>query len=80
LSDGAPADVDVHDERYLMEDARAAVQAARRARLQVYGLLVDAGASAYARQIFGAGRFRLVEQATQLPRQLTRLYACIATH
>lgn len=80
LSDGAPADVDVHDERYLVEDARAAVRAAVQARLQVHGLLVDAGACAYARQIFGARRFRVVEQATQLPRQLASLYACLTMH
>lgn len=80
LSDGAPADVDVHDTRYLVEDARAAVQAAGRAQLQVHGLLVDAGASSYARQIFGARHFRVVGQAAQLPRQLGSLYARIAMH
>jgi len=80
LSDGAPADVDVHDERYLVQDARAAVQAATQARLQVHGLLVDAAATAYARQIFGARQFRVIEQATQLPAALRRLHARIAMH
>lgn len=74
LTDGAPADIDVPDERYLVEDARAAVQAARHAGLQVYGLCVDASAAAYARRIFGAGRFRVLAHAAQLPYQLAHAY------
>jgi hypothetical protein len=75
LTDGAPADIDVHDEQYLVEDARAAVREARHAGLQVHGLSVDAGAAPYARRIFGPGRFRLLARATQLPHQLAHAYA-----
>ncbi|MBI2746237.1 MAG: VWA domain-containing protein [Burkholderiales bacterium] len=75
LTDGAPADVDVHDARYLVEDARAAVQDAARLGLPVCGLAVDAGAAAYARRIFGAGNYRIAETPDQLPRQLSALHA-----
>lgn len=75
LTDGAPADIDVHDEHYLVEDARAAVRAARHAGLQVHGLSVDAGAAPYARRIFGPGRFRVLGRAAPLPHQLAHAYA-----
>jgi nitric oxide reductase NorD protein len=75
LSDGAPSDVDVHDARYLVEDARAAVQAAARLGLPVHGLVVDPGAADYAQHIFGRRRHRVLRQAGQLPRELLALHA-----
>ncbi len=75
LTDGAPSDVDVHDARYLVEDARAAVLEAARLSLPVCGLAVDAGAAAYARRIFGAGNYRIAETPARLPRQLSALHA-----
>ncbi|QKO22765.1 nitric oxide reductase activation protein NorD [Rhodoferax sp. BAB1] len=75
LTDGAPSDVDVHDARYLVEDARAAVLEAARLGLPVCGLAVDAGAAAYARRIFGAGNYRIAETPARLPRQLSALHA-----
>lgn len=78
LSDGAPSDVDVYDPRHLVEDARAAVQAAARTGVSVYGLVVDPGAADDARRIFGAGRCRIAGTAGQLPRQLLALHARFA--
>jgi len=75
LTDGEPSDVDVHDARYLIADARAAVQEATRRGLPIFGLAVDAGAAAYARQIFGAQNYRIAETPQQLPRQLAALHA-----
>lgn len=75
LTDGAPSDVDVHDAHYLVEDARAAVQAAAGQGLPVHGLVVDPGASDYARRIFGHQRHRLLGHARQLPRELMALHA-----
>ena len=80
LTDGAPADIDVHDGRYLVEDARAAVQAAQRARVLVQGLTVDADAADYARRIFGPRHGRVIAHAAQLPRQLAGLYARLTMH
>lgn len=75
LTDGEPSDVDVHDRRYLIADARAAVLAATRQGLPVCGLAVDAGAAVYARQIFGAQNYRIAAKPEQLPRQLAALHA-----
>lgn len=75
LTDGEPSDVDVHDPRHLIADARAAVQAAARLGLTVCGLAVDAGAAPYARQIFGTRNYRIAAKPEQLPRQLAALHA-----
>jgi len=75
LTDGEPSDVDVHDRRYLIDDARVAVQEAARLGVPVCGLAVDAGAADYARRIFGSGNFRVAEAPAQLPRQLAALHA-----
>ncbi len=79
VTDGAPSDVDVFDARYLTEDARAAVLAAQRQGVQTFCLAVDPEADAYVRRIFGWRNYRIVETAAQLPRQLTELYARLAT-
>ena len=78
ITDGAPSDIDVFDTRYLTEDARAAVLAARRLGVQCHGLVVDPGADAYARRIFGWRNYRVAETAAQLPRQLGELYDRLA--
>ena len=45
VTDGEPSDVDVHDPRYLVEDARAAALALRRRGLRVHCLALDARAA-----------------------------------
>ncbi len=79
ITDGAPSDIDVFDTRYLTEDARAAVLAARRLGVQCHGLVVDPGADAYARRIFGWRNYRVAKTAVQLPCQLGELYDRLAT-
>ncbi len=78
VTDGAPSDVDVFDARYLTEDARAAVLAARRLGVQCHGVVVDAGSDTYVRRIFGWRSFRRIGRAAQLPRQLEDLYTSLA--
>ncbi|MDH5709789.1 MAG: VWA domain-containing protein, partial [Hylemonella sp.] len=78
LTDGEPSDVDVHDARYLVEDARAAAEATARAGLQVWGVTVDPGAGDYARRIFGARHHQVLPTPSQLPRLLSRLYTRLA--
>ena len=78
LTDGAPADIDVADERYLVEDARAAATEARRAGIVTAGIAVEAGDTGYMRRIFGPGAWRATGGASALPAQLTALYASLA--
>ena len=74
LTDGAPSDIDVHESRYLVEDARHAVLQARAAGVQVHGLAVDREADAYARRIFGWRGYHIVDDPMSLPMRLCGLY------
>jgi len=59
VSDGEPADVDIFDDRYLVEDARCAVKAARRAGIKVLGGCLPGGSEPLQQRIFGPWRARL---------------------
>ncbi|EGI78433.1 von Willebrand factor type A domain-containing protein 1 [Hylemonella gracilis ATCC 19624] len=78
LSDGAPSDIDAHDPRDLVEDARQAVREAAQRGLPVYGLIVDPGAATCARRIFGVHRHRVLARTAPLQRQLAALHAHIS--
>lgn len=78
VTDGAPADVDVHDDRYLIEDARHAVQEATRAGIRVCCLAVASQADEYVRHIFGWRNFGIADDAQQLASRLTRMSARLA--
>jgi hypothetical protein len=74
LTDGAPSVIDVHEPRYLVEDACQAVLEARAAGVQVHGLAVGREADAYARRIFGWRGYHLVDDPMSLPARLCGLY------
>ncbi|RZL08407.1 MAG: VWA domain-containing protein [Rubrivivax sp.] len=74
ITDGAPSDIDVHEPRYLVEDAHHAVLAARAAGVQVHGLAVDRQADADVRRIFGWRGHHLVDDPTSLPARLCGIY------
>jgi hypothetical protein len=78
LTDGSPSDVDVHDPRHLVEDARHAVQELRARGLSVHGLVVGEAAAGDARRIFGPQHYRVARSALQLAHQLTALHARFA--
>lgn len=75
VTDGAPSDVDVHDPRYLVEDAAAAVVSARRAGIECACVAVESGNDAWVRAMFGWRDYRVVVDPLALPRHLTDLYA-----
>ncbi|SOC02484.1 nitric oxide reductase activation protein [Rhodobacter maris] len=77
LTDGAPSDIDVRDPHYLRADARAAVEAARRAGVTPFCLTLDPGADAYAGRIFGAAQVQVLEKVERLPERLPGLYAAL---
>lgn len=73
LTDGQTHDVDVHDPRYLIEDARRAVhEAARQGVLSVCITLGTEGERS-ARRIFGAKHCRSLRQVEALPHAIARL-------
>ncbi len=73
LTDGEPADIDVFDPRYLIEDARCAAQRLRARGLDV--LAFGLGAGAHLEHIFGPRHALHVPRIAALPSQLMRLYA-----
>jgi hypothetical protein len=78
VTDGAPADIDVHDDRHLVEDARHAVQQARAAGMRISCLSVDSQADGYVRHIFGARSYGIADDARHLPRRLSHMGARLA--
>lgn len=73
LSDGHPHDVDVHDPRYLVEDARRAVHGAARLGIRTACLVMGSDTGADARRIFGSRGVQAVHDRHDLPRALQRL-------
>ncbi len=78
LTDGAPSDIDVHEPRYLVEDARQAVLAARAAGVQVHCVAVDRQADTYVRRIFGWRHHHIVDNPLTLSNRLCGLYRWLA--
>ena len=77
LTDGDPADIDVYDDRYLVEDARRAVGAGARAGIRVFACCLPGGPSRSQRRVFGNRRSTLAALAS-LPLLLERAYADLA--
>jgi hypothetical protein len=73
VSDGQPHDIDVHDPRYLVDDARHAVRAARRRGVRIACLTLAAQPPPQALRIFGRGGTQCLSDLGTLPRALRRL-------
>lgn len=74
LTDGKPNDVDHYEGRYGVEDARKAIQEAKRMGLIVFGVTVDHKAQDYFPYIFGRGAYQIVSRADKLAASLPRIY------
>jgi nitric oxide reductase NorD protein len=76
LTDGEPSDIDVHDDRLLIEDSRKAVQEADQAGIYTYCINLDPQADSYVRDIFG-NQFTVIDRVERLPEQLPRLFMAL---
>ena len=72
LSDGQPHDTDVHDPRYLVDDAHHAVHNAARRGVQVCCLTLAATADPDARRILGPDGSHNTARLADRPRQALR--------
>jgi nitric oxide reductase activation protein len=75
ISDGQPHDVDVHDPRYLVDDARQAVREAGRRGVRLACLTLTGQAGPEALRIFGRHGAQALVDLNALPRALRRLMA-----
>jgi nitric oxide reductase NorD protein len=73
LGDGEPYDIDIHDPRYLVEDARHAAQTAALLGVEVLGLLHADADATVARRVFGGGAWAVASDAAALPQALRGL-------
>jgi hypothetical protein len=76
LTDGEPADIDVHDDRLLIEDSRKAVLEAEQDGIYTYCINLDPHADDYVRDIFGH-QFSVIDRVERLPEQLPRLFMAL---
>lgn len=74
VSDGEPSDLDCQDPRYLVEDARRAVQTLAARGIDVFCVGLDAGGDDYLHPIFGRRNVTVIDRSEQLPARLPLLY------
>ncbi len=73
LTDGEPSDIDVSDDRLLIEDARKAVQELDRDGIYSYCINLDPKADEYVADIFGQ-QYSVIDHVERLPEKLPRLF------
>lgn len=74
VTDGEPSDTDVSDRRYLVEDARKAVQLLGHEGIDVFCVGLDSGGDSYLTRIFGRRNVIQIDKITALPEKLPMLY------
>lgn len=79
LTDGKPNDLDRYEGRYGIEDTRKALSEVRNQGVRPFCVTIDEKAGSYLPYLFGAGRFIVIRDPSQLPQQLLSLYGQI-TH
>jgi nitric oxide reductase activation protein len=74
ITDGEPADIDVTDRKYLVEDARKAVQELGHDGIDVFCVGLDGGGDSYLTRIFGRRNAVQIDRIVGLPEKLPALY------
>lgn len=74
ISDGEPSDIDVAGRRYLVEDARRAVQSLAHNGTDVFCVGLGSGAESDLRRIFGLRNVLHIDRLQTLPERLATLY------
>lgn len=75
ITDGEPSDIDERDGQYLKQDAKKAVEELASNGIFSYCLTIDPFADKYVSNIFGQGRFAIVDNVERLPEKLPTLFA-----
>jgi len=78
LTDGEPADIDVHDDQLLIQDARKAVQELDQKDIFSYCINLDPKADEYVQDIFGQ-QYTVIDKVERLPEKLPRLFMALTS-
>ena len=76
LTDGEPADIDVDDDRHLIEDAHKAVQELEQNGIYTHCINLDPKADEYVSDIFGM-RYTVIDRVERLPEKLPQLFMAL---
>ena len=76
LTDGEPADIDVHDPQLLIQDERQAVNELGQDGIYRYCINLDPKADEYVSDIFGK-QYTVIDNIARLPEQLPQLFIAL---
>ncbi|MDA8230899.1 MAG: nitric oxide reductase activation protein NorD [Magnetospirillum sp.] len=79
LSDGEPSDVDVDDPEHLKWDTHAAVRELDAKGIPTFCITLDKRADDYIGDVFGPGRYAVVDRVARLPETLTTLFLSLTS-
>ena len=80
ITDGEPSDIDIHDPRYLMMDAKKACEGLMRHGIQPFCMSLDPRADKYVSTIFGRRNFLVMDKIARLPEKLPLIYLRMTQH
>jgi len=79
LTDGEPADIDVTDEKLLIEDTHKAVDELSTKGIYTHCISLDKKADDYIEDIFGAGGYTVIDNVEKLPEKLPMLFTALTS-
>jgi len=74
LTDGEPADIDVSDEKLLIEDTHKAVEELSAKGIYTHCISLDKKADDYIQDIFSANGYTVIDHVEKLPEKLPQLF------
>ncbi len=74
LTDGEPADIDVSDDKLLIEDTHKAVDELSSKGIYTHCISLDKKADDYIQDIFGTNGFTVIDNVDKLPEKLPKLF------
>lgn len=78
LTDGEPSDIDVDDQRLLIEDTHKAVKELDQDGIYTYCINLDPNADEYVQDIFG-NQYTVIDNVERLPEKLPTLFAALTS-
>ena len=79
LTDGEPSDIDVNDQQYLIHDTKKAVSEIASKGMYSYCISLDKKADDYVQDIFGKGRYTIIDNIEKLPEKLPLIFTALTS-